>query len=118
VGKGQVYRPLTSSFSDDQRTSFMVLKIPKQVVKEHTLKNQYFSNSFVKLTSYLRNFQKPELEVILILKVLINEETEVNLILEPEVLTIYKNCLTVVQISSILISGLEKVMHEHPTRKH
>jgi hypothetical protein len=87
----------------------MVLKIPEQVVKEHTLNHWFFFNSFVKLTSYLRIFQKPELEVILILKVLKNQE--------PEVITKSKNCPTV-QINSILTSGLEKVMHAHPTRKH
>jgi hypothetical protein len=65
----------------------MVLKIPEQVVKEHTLNHWFFFNSFVKLTSYLRNFQKPELEVILIQKILKNQEPEVNLILEPEVIT-------------------------------
>jgi hypothetical protein len=96
----------------------MVLKIPEQVVKEHTLNYWFFFNSFVKLTSYLRIFQKPELEVILILKILKNQEPEVNLILEPEVITKSKNCPTVVQIRSILTSGLEKVMHEQPTRKH
>jgi hypothetical protein len=118
VGKGQVYGPLTSSFKDDQRTSFMVLKIPKQVVKEHTLNHWFFFNSFVKLTRYLRIFQKPELKVILILKILKNQEPEVNLMLEPEVITKSKNCPTLVQIRSILTSGLEKVMYEHPTRKH
>jgi len=95
----------------------MVLKIPEQVVKEHTLNHWFFFNSFVKLTSYLRIFQKPELEVILILKILKNQEPEVNLILEPEVITKSKNCPTV-QINSILTSGLENVMHAHPTRKH
>lgn len=82
MGKGQVYGPLTSSFLDDQTTTFMVLKIPEQVVKEHTLNYWFFFNSFVKLTSYLRIFQKPELEVILILKILKNQEPEVNLILD------------------------------------
>lgn len=72
----------------------MVPKIPEQVVKEHTLNHWFFFNSFVKLTSYLRIFQKPELEVILILKILKNQEPEVNLILEPEVITKSKNCPT------------------------
>jgi hypothetical protein len=88
----------------------MVLKIPEQVVKEHTLNHWFFFNSFVKLTRYLRIFQKPELEGILILKIL--------KMLEPEVITKSKNCPTLVQIRSILTSGLEKVMYEHPTRKH
>jgi hypothetical protein len=65
----------------------------------------------------LRIFQKPELEVILILEILKDQEPEVILILEPEVITKSKNCPTVVQIRSILTSGLEKVMHEHPTKK-